>query len=60
MAYYSSPRQYKMDTGKNFTDECPCIHTTGNVKGMVKLGFWRKSDDKVRYGNWIYNQSMAR
>ena len=45
MAYYSSPRKYEMATGKRFTD-----------KGMIKLGFWDKDSDKVRHGNWIYQQ----
>lgn len=29
---------------------------TGSVKGMVKLGFWSKDSDKVRHGNYIYEQ----
>lgn len=56
MAYYSSPRKYENETGKRFTDICPCIHITGNIRGMVKLGFWNKDSDKVRHGNWIYQQ----
>lgn len=56
MAYYSSPRKYENATGKRFTSSCPCIHKTGSVKGMVKLGFWDKNCDKVRHGNWIYQQ----
>ena len=56
MAYYSSPRKYENATGKRFTSNCPCIHRTGSVKGMVKLGFWDKDSDKVRHGNWIYQQ----
>lgn len=56
MAYYSSPRKYEMATGKRFTDKCSYIHRTGSVRGMVKLGFWNKDSDKVRHGNWIYQQ----
>lgn len=56
MAYYSSPKKYEIATGKTFTTHCPCIHRTGNVKGMVKLGFWSKDSDKVRHGNYIYEQ----
>lgn len=56
MAYYSSPRKYENATGKRFTDKYSCIHKTGSVKGMVKLGFWDKDSDKVRHGNWIYQQ----
>lgn len=56
MAYYSSPRKYENATGKRFTTNCSCIHRTGSVKGMVKLGFWDKKSDKVRHGNWIYQQ----
>lgn len=43
MAYYSSPRKYENATGKRFTDKCPCIHRD-------------KDSDKVRHGNWIYQQ----
>lgn len=32
------------------------IHRTGSVKGMVKLGFWSQDSDKVRHGNYIYEQ----
>ena len=56
MAYYSSPKRYEVATGKRFTTNCPCIHITGSVRGMVKLGFWKKEDNKVRHGNWIYKQ----
>lgn len=56
MAYYSSPKQYETTTGKAFTTKCSSIHRTGNVRGMVKLGFWDKDSDKVRYGNYIYQQ----
>lgn len=45
-----------MATGKTFTTHCPCIHRTGSVKGMVKLGFWSQDSDKVRHGNYIYEQ----
>lgn len=56
MAYYSSPKRYEIATGKIFTTHCPCIHRTGSVKGMVKLGFWSQDSDKVRHGNYIYEQ----
>lgn len=56
MAYYSSPKKYEIATGKTFTTHCPCIHSTGSVKGMVNLKFWDKDSDKVRHGNYIYNQ----
>ena len=56
MSYYSSPRKYENATGKRFTTNCSCIYTTGSVRGMVKLGFWSKDSDKVRHGNWIYQQ----
>ena len=46
----------KNATGKRFTTNCSCIHVTGSVRGMVKLGFWSKYSDKVRHGNWIYQQ----
>lgn len=56
MAYYSSPKQYEHATGKRFTTNCSCIHRTGSVRGMVKLGYCDKDSDKVRHGNWIYQQ----
>lgn len=56
MAYYCSPKKYEIATGKTFTTHCPCIHRTGSVKGMVKLGFWSQDSDKVRHGNYIYEQ----
>ena len=56
MAYYSSPKKYEMATGKTFTTHCPCIHRTGSVKCMVILGFWSQDSDKVRHGNYIYEQ----
>ncbi len=56
MAYYGSPKQYEMKTGKRFTKNCPSIHSTGSVRGMVKLGFWPKNADKVRNGSFIYLQ----
>lgn len=46
----------KIEQGKKFTTNCSCIHVTGSIKGMVKLGFWKKDSDKVRHGNWIYQQ----
>lgn len=58
MSYYSSPKQYQYRTGKRFSENHPCIHITGSVTGMVKLGFWEKEHDKVRKGNWIYNMSL--
>lgn len=45
MAYYSSPKKYEIATGKTFTTHCPCIHSTGSVKGMVNLKFWDKDSD---------------
>lgn len=57
MAYYRSPRAYQVATGKTFSSKGPCIHRTGSVRGMVKLGFWPQNADKVRYGNWIYLQN---
>lgn len=58
--YFSSPKQYELATGKKFNKNVPCIHITGSIKGMVKQGFWKKEDDKVRSGNYIYNQSLGR
>lgn len=60
MSYYSSPKQYEIATGYSFTTDCPSIHITGSVRGMVKLGFWERSDNKVRYKSWIYNQTLRR
>ena len=56
MSYYDSPIKYENATGKRFITNCSCIHVTGSVRGMVKLGFWSKDSDKVRHGNWIYQQ----
>lgn len=56
MAYFSSPKQYENRRGRLFTTDCSCIHVTGSVRGMVKQGFWSKDSDKVRHGNWIYQQ----
>ena len=56
MSYYNSPKQYENATGKRFTTNCPCIHRTGSVRGMVKLCYWSKERDKVKSGNWIYLQ----
>lgn len=56
MSYFNSPRQYENRTGKRFTKNCPNIHRTGSVRGMVKLGFWEKDKHKVRCGNYIYLQ----
>ena len=56
MAYYNSPKQYENKTGRRFTEYCPCIHITGSIRGMIKLGFWKKDDSFVRHGNWIYCQ----
>lgn len=44
MAYYSSLQKYEAATGKTFTTNCPNIHRTGSVKGMVKLGFGQKME----------------
>ena len=51
MAYYHSPKEYEAKTGKRFSDKGASIHRTGSVKGMVKLGYWDKDADKVRYGS---------
>lgn len=59
MAYYNSPKEYENATGKHFTKDCPNIHATGSVRGMVKLGFWEKESDKVRCGNYIYMQPKS-
>ena len=56
MAYFRNPRQYENAIGKRFTTECPSIHRTGSIKGMIKLGFWNKNNNIVRHGNWIYKQ----
>lgn len=56
MSYYNSPKQYENATGKRFTTNCPCIHRTGSVRGMVKLGYWSEKRDKVKSGKWIYLQ----
>ena len=37
------------------TRGCSCIHYTGSVKGMKKLGYWKKHDRCVRQGQYIYN-----
>ena len=37
----------------------PSIHYTGSVKGMRKLGFWKKNDICVRCGQYIYNLSIS-
>ena len=56
MTYFSSPKKYENATGKRFSTNNPCIHISGSIKGMVKLGFWPKNADKVRHGSWIYLQ----
>ena len=33
----------------------PNIHATGSIRGMKKLGFWRKNDRAVRSHGFIYN-----
>lgn len=33
----------------------PSIHHTGSVRGMKKLGFWKKHHRCVRCGQYIYN-----
>lgn len=35
MAYYGSPKQYENATGKRFSENRPCIHRTGSVRGML-------------------------
>ena len=42
MAYYHSPKEYEVKTGKRFSDKGASIHRTGSVKGMVKLGYNHK------------------
>ena len=37
----------------------PSIHYTGSVRGMKKLGYWRKTDRCVRCGQYIYNLSIT-
>lgn len=37
----------------------PSIHYTGSVRGMKKLGFWKKGDRCVRCGQYIYNLSQT-
>lgn len=39
-------------------DDHPSIHATGSVRGMKKLGFWRKGDEIVRHGQYYYNLSI--
>lgn len=56
MSYFSSPKAYEAATGRKFTACCSCIHVTGSVRGMVKLGFWSKETHKVRHGRYIYEQ----
>lgn len=58
MAYFNSPKQYETVRGRRFTERCPCIHITGSVRGMVKLGFWPEHRDKVRHGSYIYLQPI--
>ena len=36
----------------------PSIHHTGSVRGMIKLGFWKKGDVLVRCDGYIYNMSI--
>lgn len=60
MSYYSSQKKYEYATGKTFTSNCSCIHKTGSIKGMVELGFWVKDSDKVKYGNYIYQQPLIK
>ena len=56
MSYYSSPKKYENETGKRFTTDCTSIHRTGSVRGMVESGYWSEDSDKVRNGNYIYQQ----
>lgn len=37
----------------------PSIHYTGSIRGMKKLGFWKKGDRCVRCGQYIYNLSQT-
>lgn len=39
-------------------DTHPSIHCTGSVRGMIKLGYWKKGDNIVRCGQYIYNLSI--
>lgn len=55
MAYYHSPKEYEVKTGKRFSDKGASIHRTGSVKGIsnvyveIKVVFnWRKSYDERR------------
>lgn len=56
MSYYSSSKKYENATGKRFTTDCPNIHITGSVRGMVESGYLSEDSDKVRNGNYIYQQ----
>ena len=58
MAYYHSPKQYEMCTGRRFTTDCPSIHRSGSVIGMNKLYGW-KGRDKVRHGEYVYLQPKS-
>ena len=46
----------KMQQEKDLQQIAPSIHRIGSVRGMVKLGYWSKDSDKVRNGNYIYQQ----
>ena len=46
----------KMQQEKDLQQIAPNIHITGSVRGMVKLGYWSEDSDKVRNGNYIYQQ----
>ena len=37
----------------------PYIHYPGSIRGMKKLGFWKKGDRCVRCGQYIYNLSQT-
>lgn len=34
------------------------IDATGSVRGMKKLGFWKKHDECIRCGRYIYNVNI--
>lgn len=35
----------------------PNIHKSGSVKGMIKLGHWKRTDKIIRRGEYKYNVS---
>jgi len=36
----------------------PSIYVSGSIRGMKKLGYWRKHDEIVRCGSYYYNLSI--